>query len=130
VGLLALGTTRERGGDPRRLYTKPHQFSCGIDRHARTRYLCVLTQDGEVLRHRHMKAAPDPFLQAMAPSREDRVVWVEGLCTWSWLADLCAQAGVPLVLGHALSMTAIHGGQGKHDRLDAPKMAVLLRGGL
>jgi hypothetical protein len=113
-----------------RLYTKPHQFSGGLDRHARTMYLCVLNQDGEVLRHRHMQAAPAPFLQAIAPYREDRVGCGAGLFTWSWLADLCAQEGVPLVLGHALSMKAIHGGQGKHDRLDAQKMAVLLRGGL
>jgi transposase len=45
-------------------------------------YLCVLTQDGEVLLHRKMKAAPEPFLTAIAPDREDLVVCVEGLFTW------------------------------------------------
>ena len=33
------------------------------------------------------------------------------------------------VLGHALSMKAIHGGQAKHDKSDAHKSAGLLRGG-
>jgi transposase len=34
------------------------------------------------------------------------------------------------VLGHALYMKAIHGGKAKHDKLDAQKIAVLLRGGM
>jgi transposase len=53
-----------------------------------------------------------------------------GLFTWYWLADLCAQEGIPFVLGHALYMKAIHGGKAKHDTIDAHTMAVLLRGGM
>src|SRR5207247_1219417 len=34
------------------------------------------------------------------------------------------------VLGHALSLKAMHGGKAKNDKIDAQKMAVLLRGGL
>lgn len=113
-----------------RFYTKQHQFYGGIDLHARTMYLCVLNQEGEVLLHRDMKAAPGPFLQAIAPYREDLVVCVEGIFTWYWLADLCTQEGIPFVLGHALYMKAIHGGKAKNDRIDAHKIAVLLRGGM
>ena len=47
-----------------------------------------------------------------------------------WLADRCAQEGIPFVLGHALYMKAIHGGKAKNDRIDAHKIAVLLRGGM
>jgi transposase len=50
--------------------------------------------------------------------------------TWYWLADLCADEGIPFVLGHALSMKAIHGGKAKHDQSDAHKIAALLRGGM
>jgi hypothetical protein len=50
-----------------RFYTKPHQFYCGIDLHARTMYVCILNRDGEVLLHRNMKAAPEPLLKALAP---------------------------------------------------------------
>jgi hypothetical protein len=53
-----------------------------------------------------------------------------GLCTWSWLADLGPQEGMPCVWGQALDMNAIHGGQATHDTLDAQHMAVLRRGGL
>jgi transposase len=58
------------------------------------------------------------------------VVCVECIFTWYWLADLCAQEGIPFVLGHALYMKAIHGGKAKNDRIDAHKIAVLLRGGM
>jgi transposase len=113
-----------------RFYTKQHKFYCGIDLHARTMYLCILNQEGEVLLHRNMKAAPEPFLKAIAPYREDMVVCVECMFTWYWLADLCAQEGIPFVLGHALYMKAIHGGKAKNDKIDAHKIAVLLRGGM
>jgi hypothetical protein len=58
------------------------------------------------------------------------VVAVECLVTWYWLADLCAQEGIPFVLGPALSMQAIQGGQAKHDKLEAQNIAVLLPGGM
>jgi transposase len=105
-------------------------FYCGIDLHARTMYLCVLNQEGEILLHRNMKAGPEPFLKAIAPYREDLVVCVECIFTWYWLADLCATEGISFVLGHALYMKAIHGGKAKNDKIDAHKIAVLLRGGM
>jgi transposase len=48
----------------------------------------------------------------------------------TWLADWCAAEGIPLVLGHALSRKALHGGKAKHDTSDAQNMAVLRRGGM
>jgi len=113
-----------------RFYTQQHQFYCGIDLHARTMYVCVLNQDGEIMVHRDMKASPEPFLKAIAPYREDIVVAVACIFTWYWLADLCAQEGLPFVLGHALYMKAIHGGKAKNDKIDSQKIAVLLRGGM
>ena len=113
-----------------RFYTHTHPFYCGIDLHARSMYVCVLRHDGDMLRHRNMPAAPEPFLTAVAPYRDGLVVAVECLCTWYGLADLCAQEGIPFVLGHALSMQAIHGGKAKHDTIAAQKIAALLRGGM
>ena len=64
------------------------------------------------------------------PYQADSVVAVECVFTRYWLADLCTQERIPLVLGHALSMKGIHGGKAKNDKLDAHKIAVLLRGGM
>jgi transposase len=111
-------------------YTKQHQTYCGIDLHARTMYVCILNQAGEILVHQNMKASPDMLLRTIAPYRDDIVVAVECIFTWYWLADLCAQQGIPFVLGHALYMKAIHGGKAKNDTIDAQKIAVLLRGGM
>jgi len=113
-----------------RFYTKQHQFYCGIDLHARSMYVCILSQDGEVVLHRNMPASPDTLLKAIAPYRDHMVIAVECIFTWYWLADLCAQEGLPFVLGHALSMKAIHGGKAKNDTIDSQKIAVLLRGGM
>ena len=113
-----------------RFYTKQHPLYCGIDLHARTMYLCILHQDGAILVHRNMPAGPEPFLKAIAPSRDPIVVAVECLFAWDWLADLCAREGMPFVLGQALSMKAIHGGQAKNDTIDAQKIAGFRRGGM
>jgi transposase len=113
-----------------RFYTQQHQFYCGIDLHARTMYVCILNHDGEIMLHRNMKARPEAFLQAIAPYREGLVVAVECIFTWYWLADLCAQEGIPFVLGQALYMKAIHGGKAKNDKIDSHKIAALLRGGM
>ena len=113
-----------------RFYTKQHPFYCGIDLHARSMYVCILNQDGEIVVHRNMPTTPDALLKTIAPYREQIVIAVEGIFTWYWLADLCAREGIPFVLGHALYMKAIHGGKAKNDKIDAQKIAVLLRGGM
>ena len=113
-----------------RFYTQQHPFYCGIDLHARTMYLCILDQAGETLLHRNMPATPEALLKAITPYRDQIVLAAECMFPWYWLADLCADHGIPFVLGHALYMKAIHGGKAKNDKIDAHKIAVLLRGGM
>ena len=59
-----------------RFYTKPHQWYCGIDLHARTMYVCILSQDGEIVLHRNIKTTPETFLKAIAPTAT--ISW------WRW----------------------------------------------
>jgi len=93
-------------------------------------YVCIVDREGAIVFHHNLPSAPDAFLKAIAPYRDDLVVAVECIFTWYWLADLCAREGIPFVLGHALYMKAIHGGKAKNDKIDAHKIAVLLRGGM
>ena len=58
-------------------------------------YVCLVSHDGEIVLHRNMKAAPEPFLKAIAPYRDGLVVAVECIFTWYWLAALCAAEGMP-----------------------------------
>jgi transposase len=112
-----------------RFYTEQHAHFCGIDLHARTLYLCVVDREAKVLLHREVPVSPELLLDAIAPF-DDLVVAAECVNMWYWLADLCAARDVPFVLGHALYMRAIHGGKVKNDRVDAHKIALLLRGGM
>ncbi len=112
-----------------RFYTQQHRFYAGIDLHARTMHVCVLDHDGTVVFDRNLPARPDALLRALAPFRDGLVVGVECMFAWYWLADLCRKEAIPFALGHALYMKAIHGGKAKNDRIDAGKIARLLRGG-
>jgi len=113
-----------------KFYTGQHKHHCGVDLHARTMFLCILDERGYPLLEKNIKTDPELFLQTIAPYREDLVVAVECMFTWYWLSDLCSREKTPFVLGHALYMKAIHGGKAKNDRIDANKIAALLRGGL
>ena len=112
-----------------RVYSRSHEFTCGVDLHARTMFLCMLDRDGHVVLHRNLPCRRDVFLSALSPFRGDLVVACECLFAWYWLADLCAEEGIEFVLGHALGMRAIHGLKTKNDKLDSWKIAQLLRGG-
>jgi transposase len=128
--MLVGAITLNHGGSLMRFYSQQHKFYCGIDLHARSMYLCILDQDGNILLHKNIHAQPDPFLEAIEAYREDVVVAVECMFTWYWLADLCNKEGISFVLGHALYMKAIHGAKVKNDKIDARKIAALLRAGM
>jgi hypothetical protein len=92
--------------------------------------VCRLDQGGAVLMHRTMPTAPEAFLKALAPYRQGLVVAVAGMGPWDWLADLGADPGLSGVLGPALSMQALHGGQATHAKRDSPTIAQRWRGGM
>jgi transposase len=112
-----------------RFYKQPHAFYCGVDLHARTMYLCILDHAGAKVLHKEVPSDPAALLEALAPFREGLVLAAECMFAWYWVADLCAKENIAFVLGHALYMKAIHGGKAKNDRIDAEKIANLLRGG-
>jgi transposase len=112
-----------------RFYNCQHQYYCGVDLHARSMYLHVLDQQGQTLFDRDLPPGPDAFRAAVAPFRTGLVVGCECMFAWYWLADLCQAEKVSLVVGHAYYMRLIHGAKAKNDKIDAHKIARLLRGG-
>ena len=113
-----------------RFYNQQHRFYCGVDLHARTLSLHILDARGETALAKTLPASPAALLKALAPFRDGLAVACECLFAWYWLADLCQEEEIPFVLGHALYMKAIHGGKAKTDKIDAKKIAILLRGGM
>ena len=90
----------------------------------------VLDARGRTVFEKDLPAGPETFLDAVRPFRPGLVVGCECMFAWYWLADLCEDQAIPFVLGHALYMKMIHGGKAKNDKIDAAKIAGLLRGGL
>ena len=113
-----------------KFYTKQHHYTCGIDLHARSLYICILDDTGNSVVHKQIKASPNALLKLIAPYRSDLIIGVECMFSWYWVADLCADHDIDFVLGHALYMKAIHGGKAKNDKIDSEKIARLLKGGM
>jgi transposase len=90
----------------------------------------VLDHKGHTVFEEDLPADPKAFLAAIKPYRKDLVVGVECMFAWYWLADLCEDHAIPFALGHALAMKHIHKAKSKSDRIDAGKLAAMLRGGL
>ena len=113
-----------------KFYTKQRQYTCGIDLHARSLYVCILDDTGQTVVHKQIKASPEALLKLIAPYQADLVIGVECMFSWYWVADFCADHDIEFVLGHALYMKAIHGGKAKNDKIDSDKIARLLKGGM
>jgi hypothetical protein len=113
-----------------RFYTNQHPLYYGVDLHARSMYVCMVSHDGEILLHRTMTAAREPLPKAIAPARDGLLIAVAGLCTCYGLADLGAAGGHPVVWSPVLSRTARQSGKALDDTLEAHQMAALRRGGL
>jgi hypothetical protein len=48
-------------------YATPHKHYCGVDLHARTMYVCILSQQGAVLLHRNLPCDRERFILAIQP---------------------------------------------------------------
>jgi hypothetical protein len=57
-----------------RFYTKEHLFYCGVDLHARSMYVCILDQHGQIVLHRNMPSDPDAFLDAIRTEKTSSYV--------------------------------------------------------
>jgi transposase len=112
-----------------RFYDRQHRFTAGIDLHGRAMHLCILDATGAVVFDKNIPCSPDAFLAAIARFRKDLIVGAECMFGWYWLDNLCRKEKISFLIGHALYMKAIHGGKAKNDRIDAHKIARLLRGG-
>ncbi len=62
-------------------YTQQHKYYCGIDLHAKTMYLCILNQEGNIVLQRNIRTHSEVFLKTIERYREDIVVAVEYIFT-------------------------------------------------
>ncbi len=90
-----------------RFYTQQHSFYRGVDLHARTMYVCILSSEGKTVIERNIPTRPERFLKLIAPYRQGLVIGVECMFSWYWLADLCAQEDIGGVDANGHIMVAV-----------------------
>ena len=49
-----------------RFYTQQHRYTCGIDLHSRSLYVCILDDTGQKRVHKNVKASPEALLKLIA----------------------------------------------------------------
>ena len=65
-----------------RFYNNTHPYYCGIDLHARTLYVCIVDQVGEVLVHKEIGANPEKLQKILTPYIGNIIVGVECMHCW------------------------------------------------
>ena len=62
-----------------RFYTHQHRYTCGIDLHARSLYVCILDDTGQTLIHKNVKASPETLMKLIADYQDDLIIGVSQL---------------------------------------------------
>lgn len=101
----------------------------GVDLHKRMSQIAVLTEDGELVERRLANDATrlEQFFAQLPPQTP---VAIEASATWWWLVDLLERIGHQPVLSNPKQTKAIAAARLKNDRVDAQRLALLLRGDL
>jgi transposase len=108
---------------------RPMEVYCGIDLHSRRSQVCVIDGDGKVLVNRKVPNRIEDILRVLEPFGKGIPVAVESTFNWYWLVDGLQDAGHEVHLGHPLKLAMISKAKTKTDRVDAFKLARLLRWG-
>ncbi|MCK5148086.1 IS110 family transposase [bacterium] len=103
------------------------RYSCGIDLHAKSMYVCVMDRQGQIHYHRNMRNDFNVFKDSVQPFLPDLTVGCEASGYYYWLADGCKKHEIPFCLGHTLYMRAITGKKKKNDKLDSQVITDLMR---
>ncbi|CAG9001120.1 MAG: hypothetical protein CENE_03137 [Candidatus Celerinatantimonas neptuna] len=93
-----------------RFYNNSHPYYCGIDLHARLLYVCILDSQANVIVHKKIAANKNDLLLILEPYIGHVIVGIECMHCWYWVSDWCRELNIDFILGHALYMKAIHGG--------------------
>jgi hypothetical protein len=101
----------------------------GADLHKRISQIAVLTAEGGLTQQR-IANTPDRVHRFFTQLPSPAGVAIEASGTWWWLADLLEGLGHQPVLSHPKHTKAIAAARLTNDRVDAARLAHLLRGNL
>jgi transposase len=98
----------------------------GLDVHKKIIAFCEKEADGKVVTEGTLEASRDA-LQKWARARELWIGGMEATLFTGWIYDFLKPFAVELKVGHPLMLSATCAGKNKSDKLDARKLADLLR---
>jgi len=102
----------------------------GIDLHKRSLVIHTVAEDGTRVREAELATARPALTAYFATLPAPHQAVVECLGSWYWVRDLLEPQGIDLRLAHAKYLKAISYAKVKTDRVDARRLAQLLRVGL
>ena len=101
----------------------------GVDLDKRSSQIAVLTEEGEISQQR-LPNDPVRLEKFFAELPPHTPVAIEASGSWWWLVDLLEHLGHDPILSHPKQTKAIAAARLKNDRVDAERLALLLRGDL
>jgi transposase len=101
----------------------------GVDLDKHSSQIAVLTEDGEI-RQQRLPNDPAQLEKFFAELPPHTPIAIEASGTWWWLVDLLEHLGHDPILSHPKQTKAIAAARLKNDRVDAERLALLLRGEL
>lgn len=110
-------------------YKKQHNYYCGIDLHAKSLYVCIISHNNEKLLHKEIPANTESLMDLLKPFLNEIIIGAESMLCWYWLSNFCDKNNIEFVLGHPTYMRAIQSGKTKNDRIDSYKIAHILKAG-
>ena len=102
----------------------------GIDLHKHSLVIHTVGEDGAAVREAELATSRPAVTAYFATLPGPHRAVVECLGSWYWMRDLLGPQGIDLRLGHAKYLKAISYAKVKTDRVDARRLAQLLRVGL
>ena len=102
----------------------------GFDVHKKSISYCVKTKDGTIVEEGKLRATREALRQWAAQRREPWHGAMEATLFSGWIYDVLKPFAAKLEMGHPARMKAIFAGKKKNDKLDARKIADLVRADL
>lgn len=102
-------------------------YYVGMDVHKKTVSVCVKRPDGTVVNEAKLKATRPDLLAWARSLKRPWVGAMEATLFTGWIYDTLAPLALDLKVGHPAMMRAIGASKKKNDRLDAAKVADLVR---
>ena len=106
------------------------EYYGGIDLHSKSMVVCIMDKAGNIVLRKTIPNDFSVFLHLVTSYKNSITFAVEATFNWYWLVDECRKNQINIYLAHAYNMRLIHGTKNKSDKLDAFKIASLLRAGL